>query len=196
MKENAKALRHWPLCGEFNGDRWIPAQMASNAKNVSICWCHHENLWLCSYVTRSDWAEYSLLVGMICFYWCLYTMYQANTHDILLSRISLIETVKYSGCIYSYMHLLQESVWMNVYCFHNYMHVYSYMILIYWNIHLRKYARYHNILDIISGFIYQPILAQHMMTFHIVVLGFLIKSFICCDDWKVFFYFSKGIFNY
>ena len=24
MKENIKALRHWPLCGEFTGDRWIP----------------------------------------------------------------------------------------------------------------------------------------------------------------------------
>ena len=22
--ENIKALRHWPLCGEFTGDRWIP----------------------------------------------------------------------------------------------------------------------------------------------------------------------------
>ena len=24
IKENIKALRHWPLCGEFTGDRWIP----------------------------------------------------------------------------------------------------------------------------------------------------------------------------
>ena len=24
MKENIKAPRHWPLCGEFTGDRWIP----------------------------------------------------------------------------------------------------------------------------------------------------------------------------
>ena len=23
-KENTKALRHWPLCGEFIGDQWIP----------------------------------------------------------------------------------------------------------------------------------------------------------------------------
>ena len=23
IKENTKAPRHWPLCGEFNGDRWI-----------------------------------------------------------------------------------------------------------------------------------------------------------------------------
>ena len=24
IKENIKATRHWPLCGEFNGDWWIP----------------------------------------------------------------------------------------------------------------------------------------------------------------------------
>ena len=24
IKENSKALRHWPLWGEFTGDRWIP----------------------------------------------------------------------------------------------------------------------------------------------------------------------------
>ena len=23
-QENIEALRHWPLCGEFTGDRWIP----------------------------------------------------------------------------------------------------------------------------------------------------------------------------
>ena len=36
IKENIKVPRHWPLCGEF------PAQMASNAENVSIRWRHHE----------------------------------------------------------------------------------------------------------------------------------------------------------
>ena len=41
MKENIKAPRHWPLCGEFTADPWIPAQMASNAENVSIWWRHH-----------------------------------------------------------------------------------------------------------------------------------------------------------
>ena len=24
IKENIKAPRHWPLCWEFTGDRWIP----------------------------------------------------------------------------------------------------------------------------------------------------------------------------
>ena len=41
IKENNKASRHWPLCGEFTGDRWIPPQRANNAENISIWWRHH-----------------------------------------------------------------------------------------------------------------------------------------------------------
>ena len=44
IKENIKVPRHWPLCGEFTGDRWIPAQWASNAENISIWWRHHGTL--------------------------------------------------------------------------------------------------------------------------------------------------------
>ena len=36
IKENIKALRHWPLCGEFTGDRWILLTRASDVENVSI----------------------------------------------------------------------------------------------------------------------------------------------------------------
>ena len=36
-----KAPRHWPLYGEFTGTGEFPAQMASNADNVSIWWRHH-----------------------------------------------------------------------------------------------------------------------------------------------------------
>ena len=45
-KENIKAPRHRPLCcGEFTGHRWITAQIASNAENVSIWWRHHVPLY-------------------------------------------------------------------------------------------------------------------------------------------------------
>ena len=36
IKENIKARRHWPLCGESPVVGEFPAQMASNAENVSI----------------------------------------------------------------------------------------------------------------------------------------------------------------
>ena len=41
IKENIKAPRHWPLCGEFTGTGELPAQKASYAENVSISWRHH-----------------------------------------------------------------------------------------------------------------------------------------------------------
>ena len=40
-QENIKALRHWPLCGEFTGTGEFPAQRASKAENVPIWWRHH-----------------------------------------------------------------------------------------------------------------------------------------------------------
>ena len=42
IKENIKALRHWPLCGNSPGTGKFPAQMASKAENVSIWWRHHD----------------------------------------------------------------------------------------------------------------------------------------------------------
>ena len=41
IKENIKDPRYWSLFGEFTGTGEFPAQMASNAENVSIWWRHH-----------------------------------------------------------------------------------------------------------------------------------------------------------
>ena len=41
IKENIKAPRHRPLCGEFTGTGEFPARRASYAENVSIWWRHH-----------------------------------------------------------------------------------------------------------------------------------------------------------
>ena len=45
IKENTKAPRHWPLCGEFTGTGEFPAQMASYAEKVSIWWRHRALSW-------------------------------------------------------------------------------------------------------------------------------------------------------
>ena len=44
FKENIKAPRHWPksCVGNLPVTGKFPAQMASNAENVSIWWRHHE----------------------------------------------------------------------------------------------------------------------------------------------------------
>ena len=41
-RENIKAPRHWPLCGEFTGDRWIPrtkGQWHGNSFNLMTSSC-------------------------------------------------------------------------------------------------------------------------------------------------------------
>ena len=46
IKENIKAPRPWPLCGESPVTGEFPAQRASNTENVSIWWCHHVMYYL------------------------------------------------------------------------------------------------------------------------------------------------------
>ena len=43
IKENIKALRHWPLCGEFTGDWWIPHTNVQYRRK-------------CFHLTTSSWA--------------------------------------------------------------------------------------------------------------------------------------------
>ena len=40
ITEYITAPRHWPLWGEFTGDRWIP-HTKDNTENASILWRHH-----------------------------------------------------------------------------------------------------------------------------------------------------------
>ena len=83
IKENIKAPRHWPLCGEFTGGRWIPAQRASNAENVSIWWRHHVAIMaLVSY----SWL-YQTSYNMIIFYLHLPYFHVSNSALILQSTL-------------------------------------------------------------------------------------------------------------
>ena len=52
IKVNIKAPRHWPLCGNSPGTGEFPAQMASNAENVSIWWRHHVMI-----IVRGPWYK-------------------------------------------------------------------------------------------------------------------------------------------
>ena len=58
-KENIKAPRHWPLCGEFTGTGKFPTQRASYAENVSIWWRHHQAIL--GGEVDSGWALTALL---------------------------------------------------------------------------------------------------------------------------------------
>ena len=77
IKETAKAPRHWPLCGESTGHRWIPSQQVSNAQNVSI--------WLpsvSSVCPASPYYGHSLRPGCVSFvYWRVCFVYWHNFYS-------------------------------------------------------------------------------------------------------------------
>ena len=57
INENIKAPRHWPLCGEFTGDRWIP-----RTKGQLRGKCSHlmTSSWAAVFCTRcSFWVRFS-----------------------------------------------------------------------------------------------------------------------------------------
>ena len=63
IKENIKAPRHWPFCGEFTGIGEFPAQRASNAENVSIWWRHHVNVFVECLLDNSNASKAYILVS-------------------------------------------------------------------------------------------------------------------------------------
>ena len=63
IKENIKAPRHWPFCGEFAGTGEFPAQRASNAENVSIWWRHHVNVFVECLLDNSNASKAYILVS-------------------------------------------------------------------------------------------------------------------------------------
>ena len=87
IKENIKAPRHWPLCGEFTGTGEFPAQRASYAENVSIWWRHHGSdksrntcneteIWLFwrhfhHFLHRKCWMNTYTETEMLSFWWNL-----------------------------------------------------------------------------------------------------------------------------
>ena len=72
MKENIKAPRHWPLCGEFTGTGEFPAQMASNAENVSIWWRHHERIYI--WIVPCTWVLNNRELWMITLFWLIWQL--------------------------------------------------------------------------------------------------------------------------
>ena len=69
IKENIKAPRHWPLCGEFTGDRWIPR---TNGQLRGKCF--HFMTSSCSFAIYINLHRISLYAHMPSFAWCFHTV--------------------------------------------------------------------------------------------------------------------------
>ena len=55
IKENIKSPRHWPLCGEFTGDRWI---LRTTGQLRGICF----HLMTSSWVPGLHWIEINIVI--------------------------------------------------------------------------------------------------------------------------------------
>ena len=80
VKENIKAPRHWPLSSPVPGE--FPAQMASNAENVSIWWRRHgsrkwKSLWM---VGVSEFCSRKSFATVFCSFNWLWPQQYLNPH--------------------------------------------------------------------------------------------------------------------
>ena len=60
IKENIKAPRHWPLCGEFTGDRWIPrtkGQWRGKCFHLMTSSCTMSLTTFCNHVVSLDFTQ-------------------------------------------------------------------------------------------------------------------------------------------
>ena len=56
IKENIKALHHWPLLGKFTGHQRIPLTRGQVAENLSIWWRHHvADCGGCTHEHQASW---------------------------------------------------------------------------------------------------------------------------------------------
>ena len=81
--ENIKAPRHWPLCGESPGTGEFPAQIASNAENVSIWWLNHD-FGLSTTSVIADKTNNTEL----CYKWAEQYIYFEECHRNIIFRFS------------------------------------------------------------------------------------------------------------
>ena len=99
IKENIKASRHWPLCGEFTGTGEFPAQRASCAENVSISWRHRDitSVWVivCAFTYASrPWITGTCICSFstnlyVCVNLCYISFYYIFVLDYLVNKLSL-----------------------------------------------------------------------------------------------------------
>ena len=80
IKENIKGPRHWPFTGNSPVTGEFPAQMFSNAENVSIWWRHH------GYKKNPSWRMYQALLKFGC-------------HILHETIVSLYHCRKYVICV-------------------------------------------------------------------------------------------------
>ena len=74
IKENSKAPRHWPLCGEFIGDQWIPrinGQKRGKCFHSMTSSCitlrsEHSGRHLATFWNKISWVKIMVILFKVC----------------------------------------------------------------------------------------------------------------------------------
>ena len=109
IKENIKAPLHWPLWGEFTGDRWIPRTKDQWRGKISIWWRHHAMLhivFIAWCVVVKEAATKLCLYRAFVFWWM--GSYKAPYWDpfhwnIFHAEINFSCGTCFTGCYYAIM---------------------------------------------------------------------------------------------
>ena len=84
IRENIKALRHWRLCGEFTGDRWIPR---TNGQYRGKCFHLMTSTWMASPRTEDG----SLLSSSYtCYYAQFVNSWPVTPYCVMSSLITIM----------------------------------------------------------------------------------------------------------
>ena len=109
IKEHIKALCHWPMCGEFTGDRWSPSTKGQSRK------CFH--LMTSSWVTDQIWQSvlsFARSHTCICEGW--------NTHIAQKCPLIQIHNVDFYSAVQTYAHGLHLVIlWSDTAQFYSYL---------------------------------------------------------------------------
>ena len=100
IKDNIKALRHWPLCGVSPGTGEFPAQMASNTENVSIWWRHHVKCFISMKQKNiiNQWVSARKTTPLLT-HWCYIFLALAHRNSAITFRtwVWLIEVLHFGS---------------------------------------------------------------------------------------------------
>ena len=89
IKENIKALHHWPLWGEFTGDRWIPHK----------CFHFMTSSWWNVFYEFRMWSVVAFVIAVLCAVSCYIRLYSKVTQLYIVIIFMYI----YSKCFYNSM---------------------------------------------------------------------------------------------
>ena len=116
IKENIKAPRHWPLCGEFTGHRWIPRTNGQTRKMFPfddvIMIASESSIQL--HVLMWKRHKHAMLHWTVS-YGCQLLLFRNNQNEIN-SNVQIFDIIYSIICYEIYWNAINTFLWISVAC--------------------------------------------------------------------------------